>query len=79
MPPKRNWNGAEKSWKMITMQVKLKSLKLKYHRLSTSMIGCERTGVQTILKDKEKILTASNAETETYCKPIVAKIAKFLT
>ncbi|XP_059055009.1 tigger transposable element-derived protein 1-like [Achroia grisella] len=64
MPPKQDSNNKVKKRvrKSITMEVKSKILKLKDRGYSTSSIGRElnlsRTTVQTILKDKEKLLTA---------------------
>lgn len=64
MPPKQDSNSKVKKRvrKTITMEVKSKILKLKDRGCSTSSIGRElnlsRTTVQTILKDKEKLLTA---------------------
>ncbi|XP_026482715.1 tigger transposable element-derived protein 1-like [Ctenocephalides felis] len=64
MPPKQDSNNKvnKRVRKSITMEVKSKILKLKDRGYSTSSIGRElnlsRTTVQTIMKDKEKLLTA---------------------
>ncbi|CAD7079691.1 unnamed protein product [Hermetia illucens] len=63
MPPKQDSKSKVKKRvkKTITMEVKSMILKLKDRGCSTSSIGRElnlsRTIVQTILKDKEKLLT----------------------
>ncbi|CAD7085950.1 unnamed protein product [Hermetia illucens] len=64
MPPKQDSNSKEKKRvrKTITMEVKSMILKLKDRGCSTLSIGrgldLSRTTVQTLLKDKEKLLTA---------------------